>query len=267
VINAAQERPGEENRVGTEFLTPTGNDIATAVLFALESDIRPWVTETLEVAERVRRKLMGIHSRLVGDPTAVSPKLSGKDSQGQPLLGHRHAFILPLDRDGDGWIDHLLVTCKETFDREECRALERLDSIWQPQGRPDLRCIPVFRGEPAGIWPRARIVRSATPFVPPRHYRKGRGDFGRWLAGEVLREAAHHGLPAIAHVAPVQRLEVGGRDVRWIEFRHSRKDDAMRLGYGFELEFTEPPVGPVVLGYGCHFGLGLFMPADGSEVT
>ncbi len=29
---------------------------------------------------------------------------------------------------------------------------------------------------------------------------------------------------------------------------------------------TRLPVGPVTLGYGCHFGLGLFMPADGVEL-
>jgi len=56
---------------------------------------------------------------------------------------------------------------------------------------------------------------------------------------------------------------IGGGDLRWIEFRRNRTDDSARVGYGFELEFAEPPVGPVTLGYGCHFGLGLFMPASG----
>jgi CRISPR-associated protein Csb2 len=238
----------------------------TAVLFALERTARPRVTETLEVAERIRRKLMGIHKRLVGDPAKVSPKLSGKDAQGRRLLGHRHAFILPLDRDGDGRLDHLLVTCKEPFDRDERRALDRLESIWQPTGRPDLRCIPIFLGALAQIWPRVTIVRSVTPFVPPRHYRKGRGDFARWLADEVRREAVHHELPPLARVTPLERLAVGGRELRWIEFRRNRKDDAARPGYGFELEFTEAPVGPVTLGYGCHFGLGLFLPAKGVEL-
>lgn len=237
----------------------------TAVLFALEGKVRPRVTETLEFAERIRRKLMGIHKRLVGDPAKVSPKLSGKDARGLRLLGHQHAFILPLDRDGDGRLDHLLVTCKEPFDRDERRTLDRLESIWQPQGRPDLRCIPTFWGTSAQIWPRATIVRSVTPFVPPRHYRKGRGDFAQWLADEVRREAAHHELPLIVRVTLLPCLSVAGRELRWIEFRRNRKDDAARLGYGFELEFTEPPAEPVTLGYGCHFGLGLFMPANGVE--
>ncbi len=237
----------------------------TAVLLTLAGTVRPRVTEALEVAERIRRKLMGIHRRLVGDPAKVSSKLSGKDAHGQRLRGHRHVFILPLDRDGDGRLDHLLVTCKDPFDRDERRALDRLESIWQPQGRPDLRCIPIFWGAPAHIWPRVTRARSVTPFVPPRHYRKGRGEFARWLADEVRREAAYHGLPPLARVTPLPCLRIGGRELRWVEFRRNRKDDAVRPGYGFELEFTEPPIGPVTLGYGCHFGLGLFMPANGVE--
>jgi CRISPR-associated protein Csb2 len=239
----------------------------TAVLFCLEGKVRPRVTETLEVAERIRRKLMGIHRRLVGDPAKVSPKLSGKDAQGRRLLGHRHAFILPMDRDGDGRLDHLLVTCKDPLDRDERRALDQLESIWQPQGRPDLRCIPMFWGVSTQIWPRSRIVRSATPFIPPRHYRRGRGEFARWVADEVRREAAYHELPPIARVTPLAHLGVGGRELRCIEFRRNRKNDTVRLGHGFELEFTEPPAGPVALGYGCHFGLGLFMPTKDVEVT
>jgi CRISPR-associated protein Csb2 len=235
--------------------------VVTTVLFALGGQVRPRVTETLEVAERIRRKLMGIHKRLVGDPAKVSWRLSGKDAQGRRLLGHRHAFILPLDRDGDGRLDQLLVTCKEPFDREERRALDRLESIWQPRGRADLRCIPIYSGTSAAIWPRGTTMRSATPFVPPRHYRKGRGEFARWLADEVRREATHHNLPPLARVTLLPCLRIGGRELHWIEFRRNRKGDAARLGYGFELQFAEPPVGPVTLGYACHFGLGLFVPS------
>jgi CRISPR-associated protein Csb2 len=254
------------DETGPMLVVPAATGTITGVAFDLESGARPPVTETVDVAERARRKLMGIHKRLVGDPAKVSPKFSGKDAQGQPLLGHRHAFILPFDGDHDGWLDHLLVICKEPFDRDERSALDRLDSIWQPQGRPDLRCVPTFWGAAAQIWPRARIACSVTPFVPPRHYRKGRGELARWLADEVRREAAHHELPPLARVTVLPCLRVGGRELRWIEFRRTRKDDGVREGYGFELEFTEPPIGPVTLGYGCHFGLGLFMPADGLEL-
>lgn len=235
-------------------------------LYALQSGVRPPVTETLELAERVRRKLMGIHARIAGDPVRVSWKFSGKDAAGKPLDGHRHAYILPQDRDGDGWLDHLVVATREKLDRQEVLALDRLESVWQADGRPDIRFLPIQWGTLAELFPPVqpgtRLV-SATPFVPPRHYRRGRGDFTEWLAGEVRREAANHGLPPPAAVRLLPSLETGRRGVRWLEFRRNRKDDAPQIGYGFEIEFAEPVAGPVALGYGAHFGLGQFVQAAG----
>ena len=37
---------------------------------------------------------------------------------------------------------------------------------------------------------------------------------------------------------------------------------ATRSGFGFRLSFASPIPGPLALGYGSHFGLGLFVPAD-----
>jgi len=58
---------------------------------------------------------------------------------------------------------------------------------------------------------------------------------------------------------------VNGRSLRWIEFRRERLlgggSRGQGLGYGFEVEFAEPVLGPLCLGYGCHFGLGAFMVA------
>jgi hypothetical protein len=34
---------------------------------------------------------------------------------------------------------------------------------------------------------------------------------------------------------------------------------------GFRLSFSEPVFGPIALGYGCHFGLGQFVPEDASK--
>lgn len=33
-------------------------------------------------------------------------------------------------------------------------------------------------------------------------------------------------------------------------------------GYGFRITFPDSVDGPLALGYGAHFGLGLFIPAD-----
>jgi CRISPR-associated protein Csb2 len=257
--------------------------VCQGVEYSLTSDSPAPATHTLELAERVRRKLMGIHAKLVGDPARVSQKFSGKDGGGKPLAGHRHAYVLPLDRDGDGWLDHLVIAAREPLDRIERLALDRLESVWQPDGKPDIRFTPIHWGTLPDLFPVATRLVSATPFVPPRHYRKGRGEFTEWLAAEVRREAANHGFPRPVRVALLRgagrrdasATGAGRRDprqagagasatgIRWLEFRRNRKDDPAQIGYGFEIEFAEPVTGPVALGYGAHFGLGQFVADDG----
>jgi CRISPR-associated protein Csb2 len=232
------------------------------VLYAIESKVMPCVTSTLEISERFRRKLMGIHKKISGDPRKVSQKFSGKNTDGNPLQGHRHLYILPQDQDGDGILDHILAVCKEPLDLEEQLALDRMTFIRQPDGKPDIRMIPVQWGKIGdlkGTEPRTCFT-SATPFLPPRHYRKGRGDFMKWITGEVSKEAENHCLPKPISITPVSKLESRHRDFRWLEFRRSRKGESSQIGYGFSLVFPEPVAGPIALGYGAHFGLGLFVP-------
>jgi CRISPR-associated protein Csb2 len=216
----------------------------------------------LEIAEQVRRRLMGIHRNLMGgDPRKVSSKFSGKDAGGKPLRGHRHAFILPQDADRDGWLDHLLVICRDNLDLDECRALDLLDRLYQRGGKPDVRCIPIRWGALDDLLKPAGRFISATPFVPPRHYRRGRGDFAEWLLAQIRLEATNRSLPKISRIALVPRLCNQGKVVAWFDFRRNRKDDTVKPGYGFEIEFAQPVMpecGPMALGYGAHFGLGQF---------
>jgi|RhiMetdeSRZDD1v2_1073273.scaffolds.fasta_scaffold36157_3 CRISPR-associated protein Csb2 len=247
-------------------VTPARRDVhhempSYGVLYALESKALPQVTSTLEIAERVRTTLMGIHKRIVGDPAHISAKFSGKEA-GKPMVGHRHAYILPVDQDRDGWLDHLLIYCRESFNQSERLALDQLNSLWQPDGKPDIRCTLLIWGKTGELFKPAPKVSSVTPFVPPRHYRRGRGEFGDWLIEEVRRECSYHGLPHPIQVNFIPKLSgKSGRDFRWLEFRRNRQGDRAQIGYGFEMEFAQPVPGPIALGYGCHFGLGLFMPA------
>ncbi|UUX93118.1 type I-G CRISPR-associated protein Csb2 [Methanoplanus endosymbiosus] len=235
----------------------------TGVIYALESKVTPSVRETIEVSERLHRKIMGIYKRVVNDPENRSAAFSGRDADGSPLKDHKHAYILPVDMDKDGWLDHLVVVSKKPFSSEEITALDRLDKVWQPKGKPDIYFVPLKWGNYKEIpdeIPKTKFI-SSTPFVPPRHYRKGRGDFMEWLAGEVKKEAVYHGLPEPVEVKPVEKLLLdNGRSLRWLEFRRSRKGENRQIGYGFEIVFSEPVSGPVALGYGAHFGLGQFVP-------
>jgi CRISPR-associated protein Csb2 len=237
------------------------DSICNSVLYSLDSKVLPLVTQTLEVAEQVRVRLMGIHKKLAGGDARVSPLFSGKSPDGSPLSGHRHCFVLPQDRDCDGRIDHILVYCRhQAFDDLEQMALDRLETLWQRGGKPEVRCVPIPWG---GVLPKDLVFVSATPFVLSRHRKPNRESFEEWLHAEVARECANHGLgsPTAISIVPNLALQVG-RSIRWAEFRRNRKEDPVRTGLGLLLRFSQEVQGPIALGYGCHFGLGQFRPVE-----
>ncbi|AFY66361.1 type I-U CRISPR-associated protein Csb2 [Geitlerinema sp. PCC 7407] len=57
------------------------------------------------------------------------------------------------------------------------------------------------------------------------------------------------------------------KHLHWKQFRRRRYSGegsrSSECGYWLELEFAEPRQGPIALGYGAHFGLGVFLPVDG----
>jgi len=222
--------------------------------------VLPRVEEAASFAERIRKKLMGIHKAIEnGDPALVSPIFSGKDSEGKPLKGHKHAFYLPLDEDGDGRLDHLLIHAADLFRSSELSALDRLQSIWQSDHRPDVQLVLVSLSADVPERKSHEWV-SLRPFVTARHYRKGRGTYEEWLNGEICKECNFHGLPQPAAIKWIPYTMTTAVPIRWFEFIRSRKQVSPARGYGCILTFGEPVRGPFALGSGCHFGLGLFVP-------
>jgi CRISPR-associated protein Csb2 len=229
-----------------------------AVVMSLDAKVLPLVTSTIEVAEQIRVRLMGIHKKLMdNDPTRVSSKFSGKMPDGSPRKDHQHAFILPLRSEREPIrIDRVLVrtTDPEGFDHDEVRTILRMNELYGRTSEDPIRVMATKR-VPAGTEYRRmeRELASTTPFCPPRHWRKGRGMYIEFLAEEIRRECRHHGM---AEPRLVRGFE--GSGFAWVEYRRNRKDDEPRAGYGFRLEFDRPVPVPFSLGYGCHFGLGQF---------
>ena len=229
-----------------------------AVLLGLDAPVLPLVTATVEVAEQVRMRLMGIHKRIVGDPAKLSARFSGKYEDGTPRQGHEHAFILPLGNDR-GRIDRVLVLthAKDGFQPDEMRAILGLRELYGIASDRPIRLVATGRGaiDDPKLRPPAATVVSTTPFVTARHWRKGRGHFQEFLKEEVRRECRNHRL---LEPARVDLLERPTGLFEWVEYRRNRKQDPVRPGYGFRIEFAEPVPTPFSLGYGCHFGLGQF---------
>ena len=235
-----------------------------AILYEIESKLPPRITDSIVIGDQIHKSLMSRYRKVTGN-SQISALISGRDQNGNALKGHRHIFIMPLDLDKDGILDHVLIEAKEIFDENEVRTLSTLKYLWQRNGET-IRFIPVQYGMSDDIILPHRPIReglvflSETPVILTRHYRKGRGDKLNWIKEELKHEALNQGLPQPVSVSFIERLDRKGHSFDWIEFRRSRKGDPDQLGYGFRLEFEKPVNGPISMGYGSHYGLGLFMP-------
>jgi len=233
--------------------------------FSLSSKVLPLVEDTVPFAARVRSHLMGIHKRIQGgDPEQVSALFSGKDGKDGPARGHRHAFIIPRDEDGDGRLDHLEIWSSQPLKESELHTLGSLNSVWQPNRRPDVEFL-LTTLLPERPQMRSKTWVSATPFVTARHYRKGRGEFLDWLASDLARELEIHGLPSPSEVHWIPATPGVASPIRWSAFVRSRKGARPASGYGARILFQEDVEGPFAVGSLCHYGLGVFVPADGAR--
>lgn len=239
----------------------TGGATPTVALYLVESTAAPPLTEALTVAELLRRSAMAWYGRL--NEGEVSPVLSGKDAAGRPLEGHRHASYLAVDEDSDRRIDRLVVYAPAGLGPGERQALGAVRTLRPGRGRPDVNLHLVGFGSPEQFssrvfGPTARW-RSHTPFLLVRHPKfRGQGESKRLVddpVEQVVLELERRGLPQPLVCRPVR-----GAQFRWLEFRTHRRGDAGPPGaWGFELEFSEPVLGPISLGRLSHFGLGLFV--------
>ena len=254
----------------------------------------PPVTRTLPQAELLHRALVGLAARRGTPP----PELIGRDDDHRPLRGpHEHAHINPLDLDGDGHLDHILVWAPGGLGAEAQDAIRAARTTFTKGGIEPLRLALAATGEVreltrlSGAYGRrlalltggAACWQSATPFVPPR-YVKARGE--NTLEGQIRAELRSRGFPrpvAVERLAPMRprrrdsaRLvgPFAERDAAaWNRFRHFKlmrqrgPEPPIACGFAIWLKFKHPVPGPIALGYGSHFGLGLFEQSSSCSRT
>ncbi len=254
--------------------SPAARELPTAARFALASQVLPRLTECLSLADRVRAALM---SR--SDATIV---FSGKDEQGRPLTGNQHAFILPEANGAHGRITHVTLYAPMGFDETARRAMDSLRDVWGRGGHA-VQLVLLGVGQPedfagtnlaAGQCPlfvTSDTWVSRTPFIPTRHAKTKAGgapkldEHGLQIGSpehDLRRLLRRAGLPEPVSIEPVDATDLGGKPVRWLEFKTLRhRGEGARStnrGFGYRLVFPEPVRGPIAVGYGAHFGLGVF---------
>ena len=239
----------------------------------------PRIEDTVKIAEIMRAATMSKFGHEIVDGKKrynAPPVISGRGEDGKPLGDdhHGHAFWLPEDADGDGAIDHIVVYAADGFGEEARRGLDRVTRLWLDRpgrtgddedetadsGRKEWRLAlegfgkqADFQGASPLLTPSKRW-RSVTPYLMPWHEKKKM----TWQ-DQIRQELAMRGS-----AEPETTLEprLNPSDKRPVHFHRFRSRRGLRqpdtLGRMVELTFTDKVCGPLALGFGCHFGLGLF---------
>lgn len=236
----------------------------------------PIVARTLPQAEKIHQALIARAGK--GEPIDC-PELVGKDDEGRPLAGHRHLRVLPLDLDGDGHLDHVLLTADMGLGAAAQEAIRSLRVTWQKGGDDlqvslvgggsveDLRQLPerLRPGVERLLGPRggAKIWESSTPYVPPRHLKRAGKNS---LEGQIRSELEQLGIFGLS------KVEVLPWEGATLRLRHAvttrgkgRPQPPQVIGLPLRLELERPVLGPICVGYGSHFGLGRFEAEVGAS--
>jgi CRISPR-associated protein Csb2 len=232
----------------------------TVARYAIRSAVLPRYQDALAICERLRKYAMSQSNNVSGNVRSV---FSG---HGAAESGHQHALYLATSEDpGQRYIDHLIIAAQAGFDEQDCVALQRLQRIWA-RGGHHLELILVGLGKAAdfaGFKPphtpvlaKSRIWESVTPFVPTRHPKRVRG-----VDTDSIEDQLSRGCEQLLQIRPVNVTAIGDH-ATWSRFRRQRSSGGGRRGpdraIGARLVFEQPVTGPIALGYGAHFGLGLF---------
>ncbi len=227
-------------------------ELPFAAHFLLESKILPDISKTLLVAEKTRRKLMGISRKLHnGDPTLVSRMFSGKNYDGSPAKNHQHAYFLPFSSNNDGKVNELVITARRKFTEHDVEAMKRLIEL-PADIAISLKSLSVEPLNEAKVWV------SATPFVSARHHRKSRGSWEDWMKDELRRELKNHNIQMPEKIESIRTCS----NRRISEFITTRKGTSLPNQSAYKLYFRNQQPGPFSLGTLSHFGIGLFLSEE-----
>ena len=234
----------------------------------------PPVTRTVPQAELLHKRLVGIASKDNSPP----PELTGSDKDHKPLqTSHAHAHIIPLDLDADNHLEHILIWAPMGLGTSAQKAIRAARKTFA-RGSGELRLSLVAAGDTGDLKslsdPYGRNIsrllctgtvwESATPFVPPRHTKaSGKNTLEQQIQTE-LSSRGFVGDVKVRQLAPTPDGQSNVNATPWSRFRHfqlSRQRGPappILCGFAIRLEFECPVTGPIAIGYGSHFGLGLF---------
>lgn len=240
-------------------------------------------THVLWAGERFRTILMGIASKQYGF-NDIPSLISGRNPDGSVRTdSHAHISYLSIPDTEKQTLSHTVLYSSVGFNSEMQIIIMMFRKFWFSSehdysvkllGFFDLDFTSELLLDRYKIFSIAHKWESLTPFVLNRHLhlKKSRmrnpelrnAEIENALEKEVRKELELRSLPDPIIVSFIRErgIKMGGKFLAWRDFKRNRlkreANQANNDGYGFRIVFPEPVQGPISLGYGCHFGLGLF---------
>ena len=263
--------------------TAQSKDTPTVARFLLAGRPLPRIEDSVRIGELMRlaalAKFGWSKDEATGRSIPNAPwQISGRGLNGRPLLDpvHNHAFWLPEDADSDGWIDHISVYISSGINDDIRARLDRINRLWlAPKQRPGSEgstpsAVKEWRlalegfGNPndfagsAPVFSTSTHWESVTPFMSAGHL-KASG-----YRGELIRLLKRRGCNTEnVGVEFLKEISVGGTVRRATHFHRFRSRGGEKQpdtqGILMRITFPEPITGPLAIGFGSHFGLGLFV--------
>jgi len=230
----------------------------TTVRYLLVGKPLPRIEDSVRIGELLRMAVMSQAKQQLGEG-AIPPVFSG---HGLPDGNrHQHAFYLPWDANGDGRIDRVLLHVPAGLGLTERRIVEKVHRIWNRDGGEWRLALEGIGQTDVGrpLMTQSSEWQSVTPYLHPWHTKKNLS-----IEDQIRRECRERGLHEPISLERLDHIIVGNQIRRPIHFHRFRNKRGLKQpdahGGFWRLTFAEPVYGPLALGFGCHFGLGMFIP-------
>jgi len=270
-----------------ELLHPkrSSGKTVTVARFAIASNVLPRITQAVSVADRFHKTLVSYaDKRQLANPGIFTGLAPDK----QPLANHQHTHIFCELGDQRDAIGYITLYAPEGYPPEAMQVIEDVQRsrLWG-KGDHDIHLILLGFGDektfPSPLFAKSAKWRSLTPFVSTQHlktYGDGRpkldtygwqqGSAAACLLQQLEKDPRTAGKLMTGGLKKLNAVEVRkDRHLRCLQFQTRRPDGGGQRGNGdcgaFTVEFAQEVQGPLAFGYGSHFGLGLFVPADPSS--
>jgi CRISPR-associated protein Csb2 len=237
-------------------------------IYRLGGPVQMEIETTLKLTDVLRAAAMKRAQEVLG---AVPEVLNGHDEQGRPLAKTHAAFVtLPFVSDNqeyaDGHVMGMAIILPRDIPTEErrrvARALSLVDHLLVPGvGRLELERVQPDQPAPRNLqretWAGpARRWASVTPVLLDRFPKRN----GRGIENIIAKGCEYVGLPRPVEVEVNHHSALYGVEPSFRFITQRTGADKAQLYTHIVLTFEQRVRGPILLGAGRYFGLGLLRP-------